>query len=68
MSATGERDPDRHHGHLPAHGREVIGFMTPSGRETLQRPLPEGKFLVVGISAGGNSYGILSIPNAPAGP
>jgi hypothetical protein len=47
---------------------KVIGFMTPSGRETLQRPLPEGKFWVVSISAGGNSYGVLSIPEAPASP
>ena len=47
---------------------KVIGFMTTSGRETLQRPLPEGKFWVVGISAGGNSYGMLSIPDAPTGP
>ena len=47
---------------------KVIGFMTPSGRETLQRPLPDGKFWVVGISAGGNSYGMLRIPDAPGGP
>lgn len=47
---------------------KVIGFMTTSGRETLQRPLPEGMFWVVGISAGGNSYGMLSIPDAPVGP
>jgi len=47
---------------------KVIGFMTETGRETLQRPLPDGKFWVVGISAGGNSYGMLSIPDAPAEP
>ena len=45
---------------------KVIGFMTETGRETLQRPLPEGKFWVVGISAGGNSYAMLSIPEAPS--
>jgi hypothetical protein len=45
---------------------KVIGFMTPSGRETLRRPLPEGMFWVVSISAGGNSYGMLPIPEAPA--
>jgi hypothetical protein len=47
---------------------KVIGFMTTSGRETLQRPLPEGKFWVVGISAGGNSYAMLSITDAPVEP
>jgi hypothetical protein len=30
---------------------KVIGFTTPSGRETLRRPLPEGKFWAV-IRAG----------------
>ena len=44
---------------------KVIGFMTPTGRETLQRPLPEGMFWVVSISAGGNSYGMMRIPEAP---
>jgi hypothetical protein len=47
---------------------KVIGFMPPSGRETLRRPLPEGTFWVVSISAGGNSYGMLNIPEAPASP
>jgi hypothetical protein len=31
-------------------------------------PLPEGMFWVVSISAGGNSYGLLRIPDAPTGP
>jgi len=44
---------------------KVIGFMTPSGRETLRRPLPESMFWIVSISAGGNSYGALPIPEAP---
>ena len=47
---------------------KVIGFMTETGRETLQRPLPEGRFWAVSISAGGNSYAMLPIPDAPAGP
>jgi hypothetical protein len=47
---------------------KVIGFMTPSGRETLLRPLPEGMFWVVSISAEGNSYGMLRIPDAPVRP
>ncbi len=47
---------------------KVIGFMTPTGRETLQRPLPEGRFWVVSISGGGNSYAMMRIPAAPAGP
>ncbi len=47
---------------------KVIGFMTPSGRETLRRPLPEGMFWVVSIVAGGNSYGMLRIPEAPESP
>ncbi|MGO8748979.1 MAG: hypothetical protein ACLQNE_23695 [Thermoguttaceae bacterium] len=46
---------------------KVIGFMTASGRETLQRPLPEGRFWVVSISGGGNSYAMMRIPKAPAG-
>jgi hypothetical protein len=46
---------------------KVIGFMTLSGRETLQRPLPEGMFWVVSISGGGNSYGALRISEAPKG-
>jgi hypothetical protein len=44
---------------------KVIGFMTPTGRETLLRPLPEEMFWVVCISAGGNSYAMLRIPDAP---
>jgi hypothetical protein len=47
---------------------KVIGFMTPSGSETLRRPLPEGRFWVVSISAGGNSYNMVRIPEAPASP
>ncbi|MCY2990981.1 MAG: hypothetical protein NTY19_24360 [Planctomycetota bacterium] len=47
---------------------KVIGFMTDSGRDTLRRPLPEGRFWVVSISMGGNSYGMLRIPDSPAGP
>jgi hypothetical protein len=47
---------------------KVIGAMTPNGSETLRRPLPEGRFWVVSISAGGNSYGMVSIPEAPASP
>jgi hypothetical protein len=45
---------------------KVIGFMTESGRETLQRPLPEGRFWAVSISAGGNSYAMLRIPDVPS--
>ncbi|HPM83706.1 MAG TPA: hypothetical protein PLF81_23535 [Candidatus Anammoximicrobium sp.] len=45
---------------------KVIGFMTETGRETLQRPLPEGRFWAVSISAGGNSYAMLRIPDAPS--
>ena len=45
---------------------KVIGSMTPAGRETLQKPLPEGRFWVVSISAGGNSYAAMRIPVAPS--
>ena len=45
---------------------KVIGFMTDSGRDTLRRPLPEGRFWVVSISAGGNSYAMLRIPDVPS--
>ena len=44
---------------------KAIGMMTPTGSETLRKPLPEGRFWVVRISAGGNSYAAMRIPEAP---
>ena len=41
MQSAG-RDPDRPVGHSLPTAMKVIGFMTETGRETLQRPLPEG--------------------------
>jgi hypothetical protein len=47
---------------------KAIGMMTPTGSETLQTPLPAGRFWVVSIAAGGNSYAAMRIPQAPAEP